>query len=137
MYQAHTMITAGAINIINGIAFQTNILALNAAVEPARVGAQRRGFILGASGVDSLAGRSASAAREISGLICALLKKVDNDTIDQVQLSLKLLVKLLIVRNPKTKVQTSQGRINSMCSRCKPHHDRCRGSSPLVERFDG
>ncbi len=64
------------IQVIDGLAFQTNILALNAAVEAAHAGDQGRGFAVVASEVRALAGRTSTAAREIKELIEESIERV-------------------------------------------------------------
>jgi aerotaxis receptor len=65
------------IQVIEGVAFQTNILALNAAVEAARAGEAGRGFAVVAAEVRALAQRTTGAAREIRQLIEESRQRVD------------------------------------------------------------
>ena len=58
-----------AIEVIDQIAFQTNILSLNAAVEAATAGEAGKGFAVVAAEVRNLASRSADAAKEIKAIV--------------------------------------------------------------------
>ncbi|QKF66225.1 MCP-domain signal transduction protein (chemoreceptor zinc-binding domain) [Arcobacter venerupis] len=63
---------AQVINIIQEIAFQTNILSLNAAVEAATAGEAGRGFAVVAAEVRNLANRSADAAKQIKDVVTSI-----------------------------------------------------------------
>ena len=67
-----------AIEVIDQIAFQTNILSLNAAVEAATAGEAGKGFAVVAQEVRNLANRSAQAAKEIKDIVEKASEKANN-----------------------------------------------------------
>jgi methyl-accepting chemotaxis protein len=85
--------------VINDIVFQTKLLSFNASVEAARAGEHGKGFAVVAEEVGNLAQMSGNAAKEITSMLDASIKRVE----DIVRESKTALEKLIV--ETKTKVE--------------------------------
>lgn len=119
----------GIIDVINQIAFQTNILALNAAVEAARAGEHGRGFSVVATEVRALAQRSSNAANEIKGLIEESLRINDQGKRQAVKAEESMIQVVEGVR------ETSR-RIDDISAATREQHQGIEDAKNAVNRID-
>jgi methyl-accepting chemotaxis protein len=113
----------GILDVIEDIAFQTNMLALNAAVEAARAGEAGMGFAVVADEVKNLANRSSENAKEIGKMIKGSIKRSEGG--------------LEIAQNLSAVLTEITGRVKSLATMCQEIAQASQQQDQGIQQING